>query len=354
MTPIHDETDKLALANTASYLSEMKKKRNKRKLILFSLVLTCIIYTIGWFYIAVKIEDKARRELAQIMAQQPATRCENLHMEGFPFRFDIVCESISFSRPDDSISIQAGHLVSGFPVYAPYSLSHYLTGPALVEWPEIVPLELNWSSLQSNTRLTRPVPDRIKLEGQDVAIGLRREPTYSEPFADISELAFSFALEENAIHANGRFAGLTFIKKAFNTQTVPEIDGIADIVIYDAASLMSEKSAPLAERLRGHAGEIKQFLITTNNGAMISLSGPLSFDEEGRASGKLSVRLIEPALLAQTAQNYVPEQGSNISALLFALTAVAGETDGNITLTVDIDKGRIRAGFIPLGRLPAL
>lgn len=339
---------------SVSYLSAQKKHRKKRVIIALGLLCAIIIYSIVWLFIAGKIERKARQELEEVMLRQPATRCEDLHVSGYPLRFDIICESISISRPSDAVKITAGRLISGFPVYAPLNLSHYLTGPALVEWPGLNPLELNWSNLQTNTRLTRPIPEKISLKGQDISLSLRKEPTYSEPFANLADLSLAFSLQGNEVNATGRFAGLTFVQTTMNSQNIPEIDGLTDIVIHDAVSLMNDNKEPTLEKLRGHSGEIRQFMISTNNGAMISISGPLSLDEEGNLSGKLSVELIEPISLAQTAQNYLPEQSSNISTLLFALTAIAGEKSGNLTLTIDIDKGKMRAGFIPLGRLPAL
>ncbi len=111
---------------------------------------------------------------------------------------------------------------------------------------------------------------------------------------------------------------------------------------------------PLLERLRGHSGTINQAFLSMPNGAMISLSGPFSVDDEGRIDADVKLTLVNPQSLAQAGQTMFPEQSGNIPTILFALSAMPKDANGNPTMEIAIRKGRMRAGFIPLGRLPSL
>ncbi len=90
------------------------------------------------------------------------------------------------------------------------------------------------------------------------------------------------------------------------------------------------------------------------NGAMVSLTGPFSVNEDGLINADLKLTLVNAQSLAQAGQAVFPAQGGNIATVLFALSAMPKDENGNPTMEIAIRKGKASAGFIPLGRLPAL
>ncbi|MBM0583340.1 DUF2125 domain-containing protein [Brucella melitensis] len=311
-------------------------------------------YTAGWFYIADRLEAKARADMARLDAQGVGVQCENLHMGGYPLRINVVCDSISWQRPSEGMAFRAGKFSSGSPLYAPYSLTNALTGPAFIEFPGISPLEVNWSKFTSNTRLARPFPTEIEIAARDVAVGLRTEPTKTEPLSSLEHMNVQIDGSTGMLKLMGRFAGLKFAPSVIGNAKSPELDGVADIDISNAEGLLASDSESVYQRLRGHSGTINQAFVSMPNGAMVSLTGPFSVNEDGLINADLKLTLVNAQSLAQAGQAVFPAQGGNIATVLFALSAMPKDENGNPTMEIAIRKGKASAGFIPLGRLPAL
>ncbi|AIJ68168.1 DUF2125 domain-containing protein [Brucella suis] len=311
-------------------------------------------YTAGWFYIADRLEAKARADMARLDVQGVGVQCENLHMGGYPLRINVVCDSISWQRPSEGMAFRAGKFSSGSPLYAPYSLTNALTGPAFIEFPGISPLEVNWSKFTSNTRLARPFPTEIEIAARDVAVGLRTEPTKTEPLSSLEHMNVQIDGSTGMLKLMGRFAGLKFAPSVIGNAKSPELDGVADIDISDAEGLLASDSESVYQRLRGHSGTINQAFVSMPNGAMVSLTGPFSVNEDGLINADLKLTLVNAQSLAQAGQAVFPAQGGNIATVLFALSAMPKDENGNPTMEIAIRKGKASAGFIPLGRLPAL
>ncbi|MGQ5217506.1 DUF2125 domain-containing protein [Brucella abortus] len=311
-------------------------------------------YTAGWFYIADRLEAKARADMARLDAQGVGVQCENMHMGGYPLRINVVCDSISWQRPSEGMAFRAGKFSSGSPLYAPYSLTNALTGPAFIEFPGISPLEVNWSKFTSNTRLARPFPTEIEIAARDVAVGLRTEPTKTEPLSSLEHMNVQIDGSTGMLKLMGRFAGLKFAPSVIGNAKSPELDGVADIDISDAEGLLASDSESVYQRLRGHSGTINQAFVSMPNGAMVSLTGPFSVNEDGLINADLKLTLVNAQSLAQAGQAVFPAQGGNIATVLFALSAMPKDENGNPTMEIAIRKGKASAGFIPLGRLPAL
>src|SRR5690606_37223061 len=236
--------------------SGMNAPKARKRPITLLVILAVLVagYTAGWFYVANKLEARATADMARLAAQGVGVKCEDLRMGGYPLRVNVVCDSISWQRPSEGMSFRAGRFTSGSPVYAPRSLSNDLTGPAFIEFPGLAPLEVNWSKFTSNTRLARPFPTEIELAAREVAVGLRTETTTTEPLSTLEQMDFRMSEADGALKLNGRFAGLKLAKAAIGNATSPEVDGVADINVSDAATLLARSDAPFHQRLRGHSG----------------------------------------------------------------------------------------------------
>lgn len=331
-------------------------RKSRKRLVTIAILLLVVVaaYTAGWFYVADRLETRARADMAKLAAQGVGAQCENLHMGGYPLRIDVVCESISWQRPAAGMALRAGRFTSGSPVYAPRSLSNEMAGPALIEFPGLQPLEVNWSKFTSNTRLSRPFPTEIELDARDVAVGRRTETTTTKPIGTLEHMYMRLSSADDLLKLNGRFAAFKLAPAVIGQAKSPEIDGLADIQISNAATFLAPSPSPMSERLRGHGGIINQAFLSMPNGAMVSVAGPFSVDMEGLIDADLKVTMVNPQSFAQAGQVLFPEQGGNIATVLFALSAMPKDENGNPVLEIAVRKGRASAGFIPLGRLPQL
>jgi len=170
----------------------------------------------------------------------------------------------------------------------------------------------------------------------------------------LEQMDFRMSEADGALKLNGRFAGLKLAKAAIGNATSPEVDGVADIDVSDAATLLARSDAPFHQRLRGHSGTVNQAFLSMPNGAMVSVAGPFSIDADGLINADVKLTLVNPQSLAQAGQTVFPEQGGNIATVLFALSAMPKDENGNPVMEITVRKGKVSAGFIPLGRLPAL
>ncbi|KXF79336.1 hypothetical protein ATN84_06385 [Paramesorhizobium deserti] len=313
-----------------------------------------IAYTAGWFYLADKLEDRAKSNLAGLGAKGISANCENLHTSGYPFRIDIVCDSISWRRPNAGISFLAGRISSGSPVYAPRSLTNEITSPAFVGIPGLLPLELRWDKLTSSTELIRPVPSRISTTAKGLRIGVRTQTTSATPLAEIDNLQFEANGFNGPMQTTLKFDGLKLSEATVGDTPVPPLSGSANMQLSDAAALFQPRPGAIEERLRGQSGEIRQATLSLPSGGSLTLSGPFSVDEQGVIDGTFRMSLTNPSALAEAARAAFPDQERNISTILFALSAMPKDENGAPTITVDVMRGKARAGFIPLGTLPAL
>ncbi|MBV2141940.1 DUF2125 domain-containing protein [Falsochrobactrum sp. TDYN1] len=332
--------------------TEAKKSRTRPITIAIVFLVLIAAYTAGWFYVASQLETRARADMAKLSAQGVGVGCEDLHMGGYPLRVNVVCTSISWQRPSAGMAFRAGRFTSGSPVYAPRSLRNELAGPAFIEFPGLEPLEVNWSEFTSNTRLARPFPTEIELDARDVTVGRRTETTTTKPIGTLEQMNFQMSSSGDLLNVNGRFAAFKLAPSIIGNAKSPEIDGLADIQIADAATLLAPSPSPLNERLRGHSGVINRAFLSMPNGAMVSVVGPFSVDMEGLVDADLKVTMVNPHSFAQAGQTLFPEQGGNIATVLFALSAMPKDENGNPVLEIAVRKGRAKAGFIPLGRLP--
>src|SRR5690606_28124084 len=99
---------------------------------------------------------------------------------------------------------------------------------------------------------------------------------------------------------------------------------------------------------------INQAFLSMPNGAMVSVAGPFSVDADVLINADVKLTLVNPQSLAQAGQTEFPDQGGNIATVQFARSALPKDEKGNPVMEIAIRKGKVSAGFIPLGRLPAL
>jgi len=336
--------------------SSVSSGRNRRGFLFLAcgVLIAAIAYTAGWFYLADKLEARAKSDLAGLGAKGISANCENLHISGYPFRIEIVCDSISWQRRNAGISFLAGRISSGSPVYAPRSLTNEITGPAFIGIPGLLPLELRWDKLVTSSELIRPVPSRIFTTAKGLRVGVRTQTTSATPLAEIADLQFEANGFDGPMQTLINFDGLKLSEAAIGDTALPALSGSADIAFSDAPALFRPRPGAIEERLRGQSGEIRKATLSLPSGGSLTLSGPFSVDDEGVVSGTFRLSLTDPSALAEAARTIFPDQERNISTVLFALSAMPKDENGAPTITVNVKRGKATAGFIPLGTLPTL
>jgi hypothetical protein len=90
--------------------------------------------------------------------------------------------------------------------------------------------------------------------------------------------------------------------------------------------------------------------LSPSEDAGITIKGDASVDEKGRLNADLRVRLRKPDELAAALKLAFPEAAEEIDNAA-AMVAMLGSDP---LVPVEIRKGKVNVGFIPLGRIPPL
>ena len=100
-------------------------------------------------------------------------------------------------------------------------------------------------------------------------------------------------------------------------------------------------------------GEIRNAVVIFDEGGEARVAGPVSLDSTGLLDGDITVTFKDGDKLGQALARAIPEAASVIKPALSAAALAAGK-DKEASLILTIRKGRVSAGFIPIGNIPAL
>lgn len=309
------------------------------------IVVAILAYTGAWFYFAREIELRTESALTRLTGSGIAAGCEEGTARGYPFRIGMFCERVFYDNPAGGVSVEAGAFRSAAQVYAPWHVVGELDGPAMVEIRSLPPLTIDWELLHASTRLARPLPERISVEGKAITVSAREsEP---KPLASAEAGEFHARPSGPDLDVAGLFTGLTADPSLVKGLRLPELDGSADMTIKDGIALVRKPPTDL----RGRSVTIRTLSVSSAGGdAGVTLSGPLSVDEKGRIDAELNVSLRNPREISRLLEEAFPERRDEIRTAFSAIGAL-GDTP---SFPLRIERGKAYLGFIPLGRIPPL
>lgn len=306
------------------------------------IVAVLALYTVGWFWLADRLEREASAALESLGDRGIEARCENPKARGYPFRLGLFCDSIAFDQPSEQVSLSAGAFRSTGQIYNPSRLVAELDGPAQVSLPGAGPVALDWASLRASTRLAHPLPERVSLQGS----ALKVSPAGGEQVASAETFEAHMRPNEADLDVALSFAGLTLAPKIIKGRTVPPLSGEADVSVTDGVRLLDEG----AHGLRGKAGRVRDLTLTVGDAGSLTVSGPISVDDAGLIDADLEVSLHDPRALARALAEAFPEVRREIEQGSAGLSFLGK----NPRLPLKIVKSSATLGFIPLGRIPPL
>lgn len=304
------------------------------------ILVVLLAYTGGWFYAARALESRVTASIAQIDGNGVRAYCEEPEARGYPFRIGLFCRSMYYENVSDGISIQAGAFRSAANVYQPYHIVGEMDSPATVVLPHLIPLEARWQSLRASAQLADPLPERISVEGRNVEIfALEGDDA---PLATVEAMQLHARRQGGDVEAATSFSGLLAGNEI--ASGLPLLEGRAQLSIEDGTQLIEAKlfdlhglSTYIHELVIGLAGEE----------AGISLSGPVSIDEDGLIDAELSLKVHDAEAAMQLAARIFPEARDEITAASSVIDNL-----GDAPLMLRVSRGRAFLGFIPLGRIP--
>lgn len=304
-----------------------------------------LAWTAGWHFVADRIEARLPLTLQHLAGQQAKADCANAEIRGYPFRFGLFCDRVSYDSARSGLRAEGGALRSAAQFYRPNHIVSELDGPLSFSGPAGEG-RFDWQSLQSSMRLTRRGLDRGSLDGQKITIDI-----------DSTALSSRFGIRAERLSAHAR-------KNELDADIAVYAEGVQGTLLNQAAfdRLTLEATLPgqatlLDAPLRGPQGafdvRLHRLLVELDGSTSLEISGPVQVDETRRISGDINVTVRDQENLAQLAARFDPQYADligNIAPMLGAFDTVDG--DDAITVPLTIRNGAVSIGFIPLGRLP--
>jgi len=319
-----------------------KGSRFTRRILLLgaAILVFALGYTGAWFAAARALESEVAATIRGMNGNGVRAYCEEPEAGGYPFRIGLFCRSVFYENVKKGISVRAGAMRSAADVYRPSRVVGEIDSPAAVVLPLLVPMEIRWESLRAGARLADPLPERISVRGEQLAISAQEGDT--APLATLTAMEVHARQQGDAVEAAISFRGLQP-----GAQIAPDLaplDGRALVLIEDGVTMAVEgrldpygRSAEIRELVVGLAGQ----------NAEISVSGPISIDENGWIDAQLRVSFSDPQIVMDYLARIFPDAREEIMTAASALSSLS-----DTPVTLNIRKGRLFLGFIPLGTIP--
>ncbi|MCY0092490.1 DUF2125 domain-containing protein [Hoeflea ulvae] len=304
-----------------------------------------LLWTVAWFLFAARIESHLPEALAEMTGDEASADCVNSDIRGYPFRFGVFCDTLSYAHPGDGVAATTGAFRSAAQFYKPGHVVAEVDGPLALSAPG-VEVRIDWQVLQASGVAAMHGIDRGSLDGRNISFDI-----------DGIVLAQKLSLQAGRITAHARRNG-------------PDLD-IASYGGELQTSLitgLSAKAVSLEATLTGQAGLldrpyvapegivetlIHRLAIELDDASSLEISGPIQVGTDGRLSGALQLTVRGQQRFTELAASFDPQIGGLIgrfAPLLSALDTVPG--DDAITLPLTLDQSRVSLGMFPLGELP--
>jgi len=316
-----------------------------------TLVVAAVAYTGVWFYFAGKLESRASAFVAALTGQGIDAACTNLDVGGYPFEMGLSCDSVT-ATDERYGSFEAGAMHSVAQIGQPNHIVSTLDGPMKATGADGTSIAADWSSFGTSTVFgsvgllrgdvqAKAFKATVKSPELPAPVDITSPELEAHTRRNGADLDAAFTVNRLAVKGSGPLAGLP----ASDISGVATLDGMAQ--------LLSGRQPVPEHLLRGTSGTLRTLTADIGKGATVSVSGPFSFDAKGRLSGTFDVKLANLEAWQAAARSILPGIDQTVESAGTMLAALGGG-DGQISVTLSADHGRLSLGFIPLGKLPPI
>ncbi|KGF70668.1 hypothetical protein LL06_03800 [Hoeflea sp. BAL378] len=305
----------------------------------------CALWTLGWFLLAAQAERRLPETLARITGTDAAASCERAEVRGYPFRFGLFCQSLSYSNTAEDVSAAAGAFRSAAQFYRPGHVVAEIDGPLTVAAPGLA-ARIDWQMLQASVLAAPAGLDRGSLDGRTVNVDI-----------DGVGLSRKLAVQAGRITGHGRRNGpdLDIAVYAEELQDTLMAGLAAKAVTLEAtlpgqAPLLDVPYTPISGPFEI---VLHRLAVELDEASSLEISGPVRIGADRRLSGSLDVTIRNPQRFAALAATADPEIGQLLERFMPLLSSLDTRQDEDgVTLPLTLTDNRISLGMFPLGELP--
>ncbi|GJE15776.1 DUF2125 domain-containing protein [Methylobacterium marchantiae] len=285
------------------------------------LLAVVLLWSAGWFWIRGKAESEMDAWLAREASAGRNWTCADRSITGYPFRIELRCASLAFSRADSRFTL--GPLTAVVQVYQPRQGILQATGPFHVEQDGLV-ADATWTALEASfhgasdgfvrASLVVDAPKvSVKNAGpQPIDVAAKHLEFHARPtparFATDGAVDTSLRLTQAAVPLLDPLLG----------NTTP-VDMALDATVNQAAVFRTGQVARELETWRQAGGSLEIALLSLVKGdSRLQAQGKIALDDEHRSTGQIDIRAAGvEALVGQImGQRFGAEKGALIGGLV--------------------------------------
>lgn len=305
----------------------------------------------GYWWIATRaIERGIENELARLAETGVTVDCADRRLGGYPFRFDLRCGPLSARGADGSEGTVSSLTVAAL-AYNPSRMIVEAGAPLSARFADGSSAVLAWSLAHASLDF-----DTVGLSGLSVSV---EKPDLRA--GEAAPVTAGLAELHTRLHPDGRGSDVALTAEDVALPALGETGTLRVVAAIEDGGLSARAdAAAFLKRLaaEGTAGRLTEVRLSAG-GSELRITGPFAVDSRGEISGSFQVSLVDPQHLTDLlARGFgivlpLPDPGS-LAGLLSGLGSPAVDGRPAMTLPIEVRRGKMTMGFVPLGRLPRL
>ena len=315
------------------------------------IVALIVAYSGVWFYLAHQLESRSEFLISDLANRNVDAECADMEVRGYPFRLGVFCNAVTADDRINRLSLSTGGFRSAAQIYRPNHIISELDGPVTVIGGDGSTAALNWELLRSSTVFNLSGLTRASLQSSDIDATLT-PVTVTDPLKLQAGSTEAHVRQKDAdLDAVLRLEAATLTTEA-GAFALPAFDIESDLTLSDRAWMLAggqQTDNPwhnLSASLNGFRADLGQ-------GAKLALDGPFSIDGDGYLTGKFNLEVEGRDAWQSILTEAFPAAADTIANAAGVVGAI-GQSQVKLSLPLNIERGRIRIGFIALGQIPPI
>ena len=307
----------------------------------------------AWYYLAGQLDMRAAQTIAAQKLRGTDIGCPGRTVFGYPFRLGLRCDALTIDAPREGFRASAGQLRTAAQIYRPNRVVAELDAPLIVDARQVAPLDIRWQLMQASGTFWTEGLDHFALVADEPVVALAQPAGDREPIATAVHVETHVRRRDADLDLAWMSRGGRIV--APGAPTLPSADTSAVVTVIGAANWLDgriEGETP-REALAGRTVTMRSLRVDMGD-AGAELSGSLAFDPAGTATGDLELAVTDPEKVARLIGEAAPQIESVADTVAQAVNFIGRQENGRTVISLNLTRGALSAGIIPLGRIPPL
>lgn len=320
----------------------------KRIIILGSVVIAVVVlWSVAWFIGANLIRQNIEAQALADGVTQPRVTCGTLGVGGYPFRYDVDCQTAQIASGD--LVLDVPDIRASIRVYAPTHLLASAAGPmVLSDGFTGTRNSLAWSTLEASIRLADWRIARASISGKDLVWSdtLMGETLIAQsPLAEVH--LFDIPEQHDAERNLAALAGYALVDGL--SYPAMTLDGAKAEVQLELSGLPDDVRTwgdpQLLPAIQQAGGALKIVSVhATDQDSVLDAEGELRLDPQGMLDGTINIKSVG------VAERIGPMLAEPWRTLVFGTPAA----DGSFSNQLNFRGGGVFSGLVPIANVPPL